>query len=119
MLYLYIYKHISWRLISSCPPFVFSGIVLGFSRQHLITDDICYPCIIGYKDISYSNGFVHVAEFTLPLRSHIHPALMDSRVVPVDSLFVAGDYLEASIDSRDYGFIPKESIKGRVLDLRR
>ena len=69
--------------------------------------------------VSYSDGFVHVAEFTLPLRSHIHPALTAARVVPVDSLFVAGDYLEASIDSRDYGFISKESIKGRVLDLRR
>ena len=69
--------------------------------------------------VSYSDGFIHVAEFTLPLRSDIHPTLTVAHVVPVDSLFVAGDYLEASIDSRDYGFISKEYIIGRVLDFGR
>ncbi|MAG13881.1 MAG: signal peptidase I [Spirochaetales bacterium] len=69
--------------------------------------------------ISHSKGFIHIAEQSLPLRSEAHPAIATAGVVPVKSYFVAGDLLYESIDSRDYGFISRDSIRGRVLDFRR
>ena len=69
--------------------------------------------------VAFFGNFIRVADHQLPLKQKPHPELANADEVPVDSMFVAGDRIESSVDSRDYGFVPREAIIGRVLDFGR
>jgi signal peptidase I len=44
-----------------------------------------------------------------------HSFKLVSRTVPVGSVYVVGDHLEDSTDSRDFGYVGLEQIQGKVL----
>lgn len=64
------------------------------------------------SDTGYS---VRVGERTIPLTRDQYQNLKDAERVPDGMLFALGDNMAESRDSRDYGFVSLDSVRGKVL----
>jgi signal peptidase I len=51
----------------------------------------------------------------MPSANGGNTAMVSDFTVPADDYFVMGDNRQASSDSREWGFLPKEDIIGRVI----
>jgi signal peptidase I len=67
--------------------------------------------------ITLSEPYVNNGDPTLsmPSANGGNTAMVSDFTVPVDDYFVMGDNRQASSDSREWGFLPKEDIIGRVI----
>lgn len=65
-----------------------------------------------YYSLKY---FLKANEQCLPITKEQAQWLKDYSKVPEGFVFVAGDNLEQSIDSRDYGFVSIKNITGKVM----
>lgn len=62
-------------------------------------------------------GRVRIGGYTLPEPYVMRPAAtgaIESQLVPGDSYFVLGDHRDVSVDSRNWGVVPRDHIVGRV-----
>lgn len=62
-------------------------------------------------------GRVRIGGYTLPepyLQRQAASGAIESQLVPPDSYFVLGDNRDDSLDSRSWGFVPREMIVGRA-----
>ncbi len=64
------------------------------------------------SDSGYS---VQAGEVLIPLNGEQYSRLSQARQVPPGMIFTLGDNREHSRDSRDYGFVSLDSIRGKVL----
>ena len=58
---------------------------------------------------------VKVNDKIIPLTQEQYSILTEFETVPETMMFLIGDNYEKSIDSRHYGFIPEESVLGKVV----
>ncbi len=60
------------------------------------------------------NGAVSVSDRTYVVSVAAYSELSRTATIPEGQLFVLGDNQRASFDSRDYGLVPIDSVRGRV-----
>ena len=64
------------------------------------------------SDTGYS---VRIGERTIPLTREQYENLKNATTVPDGMMFTLGDNMAESRDSRDYGFVSLDSVRGKVL----
>jgi signal peptidase I len=111
------------------------GIPVPFSNRYLVRwgvprvgDVVVYPlhgnyvvkrcaATAGMKlEFSRERGYsVFVGEKRIPLDERQYQNLKDARRVPEGMIFALGDNMTESRDSRDYGFVSIDSVRGKAL----
>ena len=110
------------------------GILIPFMNQYVITysfpeiDDIIVfknpktglmsikRCVgIQGDEFKIESGFLFINNYRIPLNLYHENSLRKQDKVPEGHIFVLGDNLDESIDSRSYGTIPLENIFGRLI----
>ena len=75
-------------------------------------------CIASAGDpIKIENGRLFINNRILPLKYYQEIKWKNYNKVPNEYIFVAGDNLDSSVDSREYGFISNDSILGCAMFL--
>lgn len=65
--------------------------------------------------IEIQGGILRLEGQTFPLTKELSENLFGCTRVPEKTILVLGDNRNRSIDSRSYGFIPRERIRGKVI----
>jgi signal peptidase I len=111
------------------------GIPVPFSNAYLVRwgspqagDVVIYPingryvvkrCLASEGiplEFSNERGYsVRVGDATIPLDETQYKKMKDAECVPDGMLFALGDNMAESRDSRDYGFVSIDSIRGKAL----
>jgi signal peptidase I len=111
------------------------GIPVPFTNSYLVRwgsprvgDIVIYPlhgnyvvkrcaATAGMKlEFSRERGYsVFVGEKRIPLDERQYQNLKDARLVPEGMIFALGDNMAESRDSRDYGFVSIDSVRGKAL----
>ncbi len=111
------------------------GIPVPFANRYLVRwglpeagDVVIYPilgryvikrCVAGAGvplEFSREGGYsVRVGERVIPLNDDQFRKLCGTARVPDGMIFALGDNMEESRDSRDYGFVSADSVRGKVL----
>ncbi len=111
------------------------GIPVPFSNRYLVRwgypkagDVVIYPilgryvikrCAAGHGtplEFSLEGGYsVSIGERSIPLNADQYRKMNGTACVPNGMIFALGDNMEESRDSRDYGFVSTDSVRGKVL----
>jgi signal peptidase I len=109
------------------------GIPLPFTNRYLIRwgwpqqeDIVIYPrdgryvikrCVAsGGAPLHWSGDYcLRIGDRTVPLSEIQYGNLSGITAVPQNMIFALGDNPEHSVDSRDYGFIDQDSVRGKVI----
>ena len=76
-------------------------------------------CLIKEKKFAINEGDIYVFEvegygYVIKRLKHVKTALWNGE----KSYFIQGDNTDYSIDSRDFGYLPEKSVKGKVFKLK-
>lgn len=75
-----------------------------------------FPNYRGYSDFELKIEDLSVSSHHFIQRSKSNPYLRDTEmIVPERSFFVMGDNRDQSMDSRFWGFVPRENMKGKAI----
>ncbi len=111
------------------------GIPVPFRNTYLVRwsnpapgDIVIYPWLDRYvvKRCAATEGFplvfsagrdysVIIGERSVPLNEAQYQKLKDAKQVPEGMIFALGDNMAESRDSREYGFVSLDSIRGKIL----
>jgi len=111
------------------------GIPVPFTNDYLVRwskpapgDIVIYPWLDRYvvKRCAATEGFplvfseekgysVLIGERSVPLTETQYQKLKGARQVPAGMIFALGDNMAESRDSREYGFVSLDSIRGKIL----
>jgi signal peptidase I len=109
------------------------GIPVPFTNRYLVRwgkpetgDIVIYPwlgryvikrCVAteGAPIVCSGDGILHISDKSILLTDEQHRRMCDTETVPEGMLFALGDNAAYSRDSRDYGFVSIDSIRGKAL----
>jgi signal peptidase I len=110
------------------------GLIIPFSNRYILmwrrpqTGDIVVFRLHGARKtlikrcmgvegdrLIYENGYLSVGTSREPIPVIPSSEILKQQRIPVGKLLVVGDNLDNSIDSRSLGFIPADTVLGRVM----
>jgi signal peptidase I len=90
-------------------------IVLFIQQNKSNVKRCCFTAGMSMEYLASDGYYIKAGSKKIPVEKNQYEKLKLYSAVPDDMIFVLGDNTETSIDSREYSFIPVETVLGKVL----